>query len=503
MKSSAKHLFGRAYRVTVFGAGLGSLYLGTNAVLGRHRMLSESSETDNPPKNFPIHLQHMSTGELLKGAFIYEVCSQRWLINTCIHAMHLCDKLHLPLLYTTVCRHSFFQHFCGGETMEAVAKRIVELNQNRVLACLNYAREVNLPKDLDEDTTSLNSLSPNKLPEPVKQPSNEEQMQLTRIAEDALLQNKRTIMLASKHPGSLYAGKFTPFINPLVLQRYGSLLNHVSADSAPSFIAHLKHPELTDYERSELCRFWNYAEQLCTLACENEVKVFVDAEQSNFEGCIHALTLDLMRLHNRKRAIVHDTFQMYLKKSPEFLQSAVQLAIKEKWCFGVKLVRGAYLESEPRHLIWDTKAETDKAYDNAVNFVFEEAAKHARGATFKNENQLTNDDGKWGLMIATHNKTSVYDTINKISLRANDLNRVTIYLAQLLGMADDITYAIAHQDSPHFYVVKYVCWGKLAEALPYLVRRAEENSSSLNRAVEERFYYRAELSRRLKSVFKS
>lgn len=159
----------------------------------------------------------------------------------------------------------------------------------------------------------------------------------------------------------------------------------------------------------------------------------------------------------------------YLKSAPEKLAQHLALSTNEKWPLGVKLVRGAYLSSDPRDAICDTQADTDKQYNDAVQMLL--AGQHG---------------AKVDLVIATHNKES----IRKAKLAAKTarfqedgagVQEVTY--AQLMGMADELSFGLVNEKEG-VRVYKYMVWGSVAECVKYLLRRAQENQSAAGRSQE-------------------
>ncbi|EEP79882.1 predicted protein [Uncinocarpus reesii 1704] len=216
-------------------------------------------------------------------------------------------------------------------------------------------------------------------------------------------------------------------------------------------------------------------EQICTSAKQQGVKLLFDAEHYVQKAGIDSWTMDLMQKYNADgQTVVYNTYQMYLKESMATLRSHLQMAEQGKFNLGVKLVRGAYIHSDPRHLIHDTKADTDRAFDNAALML---ATRH-----------IENPAGpKIGLVLASHNKES---TFKMRELRQEQLKRglplADVVYAQLMGMADELSMSLT-QKSPDLeeednQVFKYVVWGTTEECMMYLLRRAEENRDAVERS---------------------
>ena len=159
----------------------------------------------------------------------------------------------------------------------------------------------------------------------------------------------------------------------------------------------------------------------------------------------------------------------YLKSTPEKLAQHLALSKSEKWPLGVKLVRGAYISSDPRDAICDTQADTDKQYDGAIQMLL--AGQHG---------------AKVDLVVATHNKESIRKAkLAAITARLpeNGAGGQEIKFAQLMGMADELSFGLA-KEKEGVKVYKYVVWGSVGECVKYLLRRAQENQSSAGRSQE-------------------
>ncbi|EPY50111.1 proline dehydrogenase [Schizosaccharomyces cryophilus OY26] len=475
------------------------LGIGAGAAVSLNSMgLTNESEASFFQKGFSKELSHRSFGDVARGFFIYEICSRAWLVKTSIAAMSLCDTLHLSFLYAPFCRRTFYRHFCGGETPTALIQSMQSLQASGISPCLNSSREIDLPSDIDPRQFVSTA---NSVPEEIKAPNVTVQQKMHDIAQEAFDSYLLSIDLASKVENSSCAIKLTPFINPLVLFRFNAILNNTSNQPAASFSQILNgSPLLSPYEKEELQRFWSFSEKVCEFAQQKGVLLFMDAEQTYFQDTIHSISLDLMRKYNKQEAIVHNTYQLYLKKTRGILNEHMRHCALEDWLMGAKIVRGAYINSEPRHLIHDTKEDTDRDFNGAMDSLFLAASRAAPGTSVASQLPSKSRKGKWGIMVATHNKSSICKVLDLLERKKIDTSKTSLYLAQLLGMSDDITYALAaypRSEVPEFHIAKYVSWGPIYHVLPYLVRRARENIDALGRSTEERAYYRQELRRRL------
>lgn len=249
-------------------------------------------------------------------------------------------------------------------------------------------------------------------------------------------------------------------------------------------------------------------DSVCDLAAARGVRLLFDAENNSVQAGIDAWTLDYMKKYNTpSEAVVYGTYQAYLKSAPSLLASHLAIARKENYALGVKLVRGAYIGSDPRHLIHDTKADTDACYDGMAESlarrVYNSTLLHAEGEKGKAFPVVN-------VVLAGHNQISN----RKIqAIRAEQAKkgeeRVDLVYAQLQGMADEVSCELVHSakdlqgseklDIPRAY--KYLVWGTTGECMKYLLRRAQENKDAVERTKDSRNAMAGELSRRVKSFF--
>jgi proline dehydrogenase len=251
-------------------------------------------------------------------------------------------------------------------------------------------------------------------------------------------------------------------------------------------------------------------DSVCNLAAKRGVRLLFDAEQQAVQAGIDAWTLEYMRKYNTSpgKAVIYGTYQAYLKATPSVLASHLAAAKKDGFTLGVKLVRGAYLGSDPRHLIHDTKADTDTAY----NGIAESLALRTYNSILRPaEGEKEYPDIK--VVLAGHNHTSVRKIQALRTLQAQQgLPQTELVYAQLQGMADEVSCELVQAgkaeegreqrlavDVPKAY--KYLVWGTTGECMKYLLRRAQENRDAVERTLEGRNAMAAELLRRVKKTF--
>jgi proline dehydrogenase len=240
--------------------------------------------------------------------------------------------------------------------------------------------------------------------------------------------------------------------------------------------------ELTPDEAMEWGRVTGRFDRVCKKAHENGIAVLVDGEESWMQDAADNLVTGMMQKYNRERAIVFNTLQLYRHDRMACLKELHEQAKREGFHIGMKLVRGAYMEKERKRAeekgypspICATKDETDRNYDAGVGYMMEHLETMA-------------------IFAGTHNEDSTYklmETMREKGL-ANDDKR--IWFGQLYGMSDNISYNLA----AHGYnVAKYLPFGPVREVMPYLIRRAEENTSVEGQSSRELMLIEAERRRR-------
>ena len=356
-------------------------------------------------------------------------------------------------------KKTFYAQFCAGENPLEVRRTIESLKTIGLSGViLGYAKEVVLTEAQMKDLASCNTGAAAE--DCVR-------TEITPWANGTM----ETVRLAS--PGDFVALKFTGAGR--------QALYTLSQRTAPSEALS------------------SAIDSICQLAASRGVRLLFDAEQQALQPGIDDWSIEYMRKYNKgANAVVYGTYQAYLKSTPATISRHLAAACEGGFTLGVKLVRGAYLGSDPRHLIHDTKADTDAAYDGIAGALLRgqwgaglEPLRSQRGgaSAFPNVN----------LVVATHNRESVVKA-QKILSETN--TGVDVAFAQLQGMADEVSCELvttAADKTPRAY--KYLVWGSTGECMKYLLRRAHENRDAVQRTRAGRDAMRSELLRRVKSLF--
>ncbi|MEM7549192.1 MAG: proline dehydrogenase family protein [Bacteroidota bacterium] len=222
--------------------------------------------------------------------------------------------------------------------------------------------------------------------------------------------------------------------------------------------------------------------EICETAYKNNVRILIDAEESWIQNPVDELALDMMRRFNREKGIVYNTYQMYRADMLENLNVHHQIAVDNNHFLGVKLVRGAYMEKERERAeemsykdpIQPSKESTDSDFNTALKFCVEHG-------------------DRIYLVSGTHNEYSNYYLSVLMDENKLDKGDERFFFAQLYGMSDNISFNLAHQG---YNVAKYVPYGPIKKVMPYLTRRAEENTSISGQTSRELTLLKKEMTRR-------
>ena len=373
---------------------------------------------------------HMSDADLRRAWWLFTVIGNKTVSDVGAALTNAALWLHLPV--KGAIKATIFRQFCGGETMEESLLTAQRLAVKGIGSILDYSVE----GQEDDDT-------------------------LDHTTEEII----GTIRQAKEHA-------FVPFC---VFKPSG--ISPVALLEAMS-----EGRTLNDEDRREWTRVQERFERICSSAHEAGVPVLVDAEESWMQAAIDELAERAMARYNRDRAIVFNTVQLYRHDRLAYLRAAYARAVEGGYRFGVKLVRGAYMEKERAHAsekgttdpIQPDKAASDRDYDAALRFAIDHI-------------------DRLSVMAGTHNEASSLLFARLVDEHGLARNDRRIWSAQLLGMSDHISYNLA---AAGFNVAKYVPYGPVREVMPYLLRRAAENTSARGQSGRELSLINAERKRR-------
>jgi proline dehydrogenase len=240
--------------------------------------------------------------------------------------------------------------------------------------------------------------------------------------------------------------------------------------------------EFSASEKEEWSRIVERFDAVCKLAKEKDVEVLIDAEESWMQDAADDLVEDMMRKYNKGKTIVYNTLQCYRWDRLDYLKALHQRGKSEGFNIGMKIVRGAYMEKERGRAedkgyespICENKKATDDTFNNTLTYILE------------NLNEIS-------VFIGTHNEASCYlalELMERYNIAKDDNN---VWFGQLYGMSDHISYNLA---SEGYNVAKYIPFGPVKDVMPYLIRRAEENTSVAGQTNRELTLLKTERKRR-------
>lgn len=341
-------------------------------------------------------------------------------------------SLRLGLPIKGLVKQTVYDQFVGGESIEECAQIVQRLYEYKVHSILDFAVE---GKETETDFEAC---------------------------KDEIL---KTIVYGSKHESIPIA------VFKVTGVAKFSLLEKVSANE-----------ELNIEENAAWERVQQRIEAICATAYEHKIMVMIDAEESWIQPAIDKLCHWMMQRFNKEEVWVVNTLQMYRKDRLDFLKESLQNARKEAYRYGAKLVRGAYMEKERERAeamsypdpICDSKADSDANYNAALEFMMENIADSA-------------------VVAGSHNEGSARLLSELIDQKGLDRSDKRVWFSQLYGMSDNLSFNLGKEG---YNVVKYLPFGPVKETLPYLIRRAEENSSAGGQSGRELSLIQAELKRR-------
>lgn len=243
-----------------------------------------------------------------------------------------------------------------------------------------------------------------------------------------------------------------------------------------------KGVELTSSQKQEWERVRQRFDAVCSLCYQHGKKVMIDAEETWMQDAADALVEEMMERYNGQKPIVWNTIQMYRTGRLEYMAKHLQRAIEKNYFVGYKMVRGAYMEKERKRAeemsysdpIQPTKDASDRNYNDGIDFIME------------NLDRLS-------AFFGTHNEKSTELVMDKMKERSLQNNDERIYFGQLYGMSDNITYYLADKN---YNATKYLPYGPVKDVVPYLTRRAQENTSVAGQTGRELSLIKKELRRR-------
>ena len=374
---------------------------------------------------------HNQSNHALKEAYqLFRIMNSKSLVEIGEKLVNIAFAFKFPV--KPIIRNTIYKHFVGGTSITDCGKTIERLANSNVGSILDYALEGEESEELFEATCR---------------------------------EIIRTIEYANKN-------KNVPF----------SAFKITGIASLDLLTKVCSNVPLTPDESQRLKAIEDRVDAIFKRGYELGVPVLIDSEQTWIQPILDKIVLKEMAKFNKEKAVVQNTYQMYRHDALERLKKHHRMSIENGFRFGLKIVRGAYMEAERERAlehgypspIQPNKAATDRDFDAAINYMI--------------ENHNTID-----FMVATHNEHSSLLLAQLIDEKGLDRNHPGIYFSQLYGMSDHITYNLAENG---YNVVKYLPYGEIKTMMPYLFRRARENSSMKGQTSRELQLIKSEIKRR-------
>lgn len=387
---------------------------------------------DNTEKAFA----YKSDKDLKKAKFLFSTMGYPFFVPIGTRLTPFLMKTGLPI--NGIIRNTIFKQFVGGETLQETTPTVNLLDKYNVKVILDYGVE---GKEGEENFDKATE-------------------EFVRVIEYAATQ------------------KNIPFISIKItgLARFALL---ETLNEAPRLRSGIHDNEV---ENDEWERVKDRMYHICDIASQHNIGVLIDAEETWIQDPIDRLTMEMMEHFNKDKVVVYNTIQLYRHDRLDFLKLSHKIAKQANFLLGVKLVRGAYMEKERERAaqkkypdpIQINKENTDKDFNAAVEYCI------------TNINEIA-------VIVASHNEQSNLLAVDLLSKNNISANHPHIHFSQLYGMSDNITFNLA---SNNCSVSKYLPFGPIRDVIPYLMRRAQENSSVAGQTGRELSLIKKEIARR-------
>lgn len=397
--------------------------------------------------NTEIAFAYKTAKELRGANFLFSVMGKPWLVKMGTRLAPWSIRAGLPV--KGIIRKTIFRQFVGGETLEDIIPVAQTLNKYGVQAILDYGVEG---------------------------------AEGEAAYDGAVNEFIRVINFAATQPNIPFMSvKVTGFARFSLLEKLDDGMHEAAEDS----LIKKYHKALNNISAAELSEWQRVQERFRKIgeaAAKAGVGFLIDAEETWIQDPVDALTMLMMDEFNKVRLIIYNTVQLYRHDRLEFLKKLYEAALERNFLLGVKLVRGAYMEKERRRAeekgypspIQQSKEASDKDYNDAVRFCID---------------HLDNI----GVIIASHNENSNLLATQWLHERGLPFSHPHVHFSQLYGMSDNITFNLAKAGCS---VSKYLPFGPIKDVVPYLMRRAQENTSVGGQTGRELGLIKKELERR-------
>ncbi|RYZ24162.1 MAG: proline dehydrogenase [Chitinophagaceae bacterium] len=397
--------------------------------------------------NTTIAFASKTDKELRQAHWLFGIMGKPWLVQVGTRLAPWSIRVGLPV--KGIIRKTIFRQFVGGETLEQTARVAGKLAEANVQVILDYGVE---GKEGEESF------------------------------EHACQEFIRVIEYAATQPNIPYMSiKVTGFARFALLEKIDDLMEKTPGSSlVKKYEAALA--QLPAAEQEEWRRVTGRMLRISEAAVRGRIGVLVDAEETWIQDPVDALTMIMMDRYNRDCVVLFNTIQLYRHDRLAFLKDSFQAAQERGFTLGAKLVRGAYMEKERRRAaemgyaspIQPSKEASDRDYNDAVYFCIEHL-------------------DEISVIIASHNERSNLLGVELLEKKGLPHNHPHVHFSQLFGMSDNITYNLAAAGCS---VSKYLPFGPIGDVVPYLMRRAQENTSVGGQTGRELMLLKKEMQRR-------
>lgn len=406
----------------------------------------ESSSDTISFDNTEVAFEYKTSKQLKKARLLFSLMGKPWIVKIGTRLAPWSVKVGLPV--KGIIRKTIFAQFVGGETLEQTTAVAKMLGDYKVKVILDYAVE---GKEGEENF------------------------------EHACEEFIRVINYAATQPNIPFISvKVTGFARFALLEKFNSVMQSQEGTLMKKYLNALEI--LPAGEKEEWHRLSNRMMRVCEVAAEKKRGVLIDSEETWIQDPVDALTILMMDMFNKERPVVYNTTQHYRTDRQQFLKDSYAAAIERKFILGAKLVRGAYMEKERKRAeekgypspIHPDKESTDKDFNDSVKFCIDHIDNIA-------------------LIVASHNEYSNLYPTQLLQQKGLSLSHPHVHYSQLYGMSDNITFNLAHAGCS---VSKYLPFGPIKDVIPYLMRRAQENTSVKGQTGRELGLIKKELKRR-------
>jgi proline dehydrogenase len=396
--------------------------------------------------NTEFAFEYKSDKELKKARFLFSLMGRPWLVKLGTRLAPWALKVGLPV--KGIIRNTIFRQFVGGETLEQTAQVAQTLAKYNVQVILDYGVE---GKEGEENF------------------------------EHACQEFIRVINYAATQPNIPFMSvKVTGFARFALLEKLNDLMSQATGTLMKRYTRALE--QLSPEEKAEWDKLRQRMLRICQAAADSKVGVMVDAEETWIQDPVDALTILMMDMFNKQKAVVYNTTQHYRNDRMPFLRDCLEAAEQRNFILGAKLVRGAYMEKERKRAaemgypspIQPDKTGSDADFNEGIKFCIDHINRIA-------------------LIVASHNEYSNLYATQLLQEKGLPLKHPHVHWSQLYGMSDNITFNLAHAGCS---VSKYLPFGPIRDVISYLMRRAQENTSVGGQTGRELRLINKELQRR-------